>query len=167
MVRDKMKISPTIVNSKGARSEFLVTSNFYCRHFFRGSPRDLKRVRSHSLTAKDSRSRYPTARYIMEKGDDPYKILEVGKTASETEIKKSYRKLALKHHPDRQQDAAAKEKAQHIFAKISAAYEVLSDEKKRKEYDSLQKEQKSNSKSGCARGFDSRKMDVVFNDPCK
>ena len=103
----------------------------------------------------------------MEKGDDPYKILEVGKTASETEIKKSYRKLALKHHPDRQQDAAAKEKAQHIFAKISAAYEVLSDEKKRKEYDSLQKEQKSNSKSGRARGFDSRKMDVVFNDPCK
>ena len=58
-----------------------------------------------------------------------YDILEVSPTATEAELKKSYRKLALKYHPDRNPDAGDK------FKEISMAYEVLSDSKKRAIYD--------------------------------
>jgi DnaJ-class molecular chaperone len=55
---------------------------------------------------------------------DYYKILGVDKNASATDIKKAYRKLALKYHPDRNKgDKEAEEK----FKKISEAYAVLSD----------------------------------------
>ncbi len=67
----------------------------------------------------------------MEKGDDPYEILGVGYDASEDEIKKTYRKLALKYHPDRQSTDEDKEKAHDVFAKISAAYDTLTDPVKR------------------------------------
>ena len=74
----------------------------------------------------------------MEAGDDAYQILGVRPNASEAEIKKAYRKLALQHHPDRQQTPQAREEAHHIFTKISNAYEVLSDSRKRREYDEAQ-----------------------------
>lgn len=60
-----------------------------------------------------------------------YDILGVNKTASQDEIKKAYRKLAMKLHPDHNTDANAKEK----FAEVNEAYSVLSDETKRKNYD--------------------------------
>jgi molecular chaperone DnaJ len=63
---------------------------------------------------------------------DYYKILGVGKNASDEEIKKSYRKLARKHHPD--QNAGDKQ-AEERFKEISQAYDVLSDPDKRKAYD--------------------------------
>src|SRR6266576_1365743 len=64
--------------------------------------------------------------------DELYKTLGVSKKASEDEIKKAYRKLARKYHPDRNPgDEAAEEK----FKEISAAHDVLSDPDKRKEYD--------------------------------
>lgn len=60
---------------------------------------------------------------------DYYEILEVSKTASQDEIKKSYRKLARKWHPDLNQEN--REEAEEHFKKVSIAFEVLSDEKKR------------------------------------
>ncbi|MFH0710882.1 MAG: J domain-containing protein [Pseudomonadota bacterium] len=60
-----------------------------------------------------------------------YTTLEVTAGASETEIKKAYRKLARQYHPDVNKDPAAEEK----FKEINAAYEVLSDKEKRAKYD--------------------------------
>ena len=63
---------------------------------------------------------------------DYYEVLGVKKNASEAELKKAYRKLAMKHHPDRNKgDKAAEEK----FKEINEAYAVLSDSEKRKQYD--------------------------------
>jgi len=65
---------------------------------------------------------------------DYYKLLGVDKKASEGEIKKAYRKLAMKYHPDRNKgDKSAEEK----FEKISEAYAVLHDKEKRKQYDTF------------------------------
>ena len=63
---------------------------------------------------------------------DYYSILGVSKTASAEEIKKNFRKLALKYHPDRN---PGNKKAEARFKEISEAYEVLSDSEKRKKYD--------------------------------
>jgi curved DNA-binding protein len=70
------------------------------------------------------------------KFQDYYELLGVSRTASEDEIKKAYRKLALKWHPDRHQ-AESKAKAEEKFKQISEAYEVLSDPQNRKRYDAL------------------------------
>lgn len=64
--------------------------------------------------------------------EDYYKTLNVKKNASDKEIKKSYRKLAMKYHPDH---AGGDKKAEEKFKKISEAYAVLSDKEKRKQYD--------------------------------
>jgi curved DNA-binding protein len=66
--------------------------------------------------------------------EDYYKELGVNKTATQAEIKKAYRKLALKYHPDKNKDDKA---AEERFKKISEAYAVLSDEDKRKQYDTF------------------------------
>ncbi len=63
---------------------------------------------------------------------DYYEILELSRSATQEEIKKAYRKNALKYHPDRNPGDSAAEKK---FKEISEAYEVLSDEKKRQIYD--------------------------------
>jgi DnaJ-class molecular chaperone len=62
---------------------------------------------------------------------DYYKILDVEKGATDEAIKKSYRKLALKYHPDRNKEKGAEEK----FKEISEAYAVLSDKDKKRQYD--------------------------------
>ncbi len=64
-------------------------------------------------------------------GEDYYKILGVGKNASQDEIKSAFRALALKYHPDRNKEKGAEEH----FKSINAAYAVLSDPEKRKQYD--------------------------------
>lgn len=64
---------------------------------------------------------------------DYYEVLNVSRNASKQEIKKAYRKLALKYHPDRNKSSGAEEK----FKEISEAYAILSDDEKRMQYDRL------------------------------
>jgi molecular chaperone DnaJ len=64
---------------------------------------------------------------------DYYEVLGVNRDASDEDIKKAYRKLAMKHHPDRNPDNP---KSEEHFKEAKAAYEVLSDPKKRSAYDS-------------------------------
>ena len=67
---------------------------------------------------------------------DYYRILEIKEDADFSDIKKKYRKLAIKYHPDKNpgDDEAVKK-----FREITEAYEILGDEKKRKEYDNKRK----------------------------
>jgi curved DNA-binding protein CbpA len=69
----------------------------------------------------------------MEHQQTYYDVLELDRGASELEIKKSYRRLALQYHPDRNHSPTAKEK----FQLIGIAYETLSDPQSRKEYDNV------------------------------
>ena len=64
---------------------------------------------------------------------DYYQVLGVDRRASDEEIKKAFRKLAMEYHPDRNKDAAASER----FKEINEAYQVLSDSKKRSSYDTF------------------------------
>ncbi|CAM6059021.1 unnamed protein product [Sphagnum tenellum] len=66
-------------------------------------------------------------------GVDYYNVLKVGKTATEDDLKKAYRKLAMKWHPDKNPNN--KKEAEAKFKQISEAYEVLSDPQKRQIYD--------------------------------
>lgn len=68
----------------------------------------------------------------MENKRDYYEVLGVQKTASADEIKKAYRKIALKYHPDRNQ---GDKKAEEIFKEAAEAYSVLSDPEKKQKYD--------------------------------
>ncbi len=63
---------------------------------------------------------------------DYYEVLGVAKNASADDVKKAYRKLALKHHPDRN---PGDKKAEEAFKEVAEAYEVLSDDQKRARYD--------------------------------
>ena len=72
----------------------------------------------------------------MNASKDYYKILGVSENASPDEIKNAYRKLALKHHPDRNPN---KKEAEEKFKEISEAYYVLSDPKRRQEYEAFRK----------------------------
>jgi len=65
---------------------------------------------------------------------DYYQVLGVAKNASDEDIKKAYRKLAMKHHPDRNQGDGAKKSEEH-FKEAKEAYEMLSDPQKRAAYD--------------------------------
>ena len=63
-----------------------------------------------------------------------YELLEVSETASKEIIEKAYKVLAKKYHPDLQ-EASSKTQAEEMMKKINEAYDVLSDESKRKRYD--------------------------------
>ena len=65
---------------------------------------------------------------------DYYQVLGVSKTATDTEIKKAYRKLAMKYHPDH---AKGDKGAEAQFKAVSEAYAVLSDKEKRQQYDTF------------------------------
>ena len=81
---------------------------------------------------------------------DFYEILEVSQNASDAEIKKSYRKLAMKYHPDQNKD---NQEAEKKFKNINAAYEILKDSEKRAVYDQYGHDAFRQGGMGGAQGF--------------
>ncbi len=81
---------------------------------------------------------------------DYYSILEVSRTASDEEIKKAYRKLAIRWHPDKNPEN--RQKAEEKFKEIAEAYEVLSDKQKRNIYDQVGEEGLKGGMGGGAAG---------------
>lgn len=91
---------------------------------------------------------------------DYYEVLSVSKTATQIEIKKSFRKLAMKYHPDRNPDNA---EAEAKFKEVKEAYEILSDEQKRRIYDQFGHAGVSGAAGG-AGGFHSGGFGDAFGD---
>ena len=89
---------------------------------------------------------------IVAAKDEFYKTLGVSKTAKDAEIKKAYRKLAKKWHPDRFRDEKEKEKAERKFMKIAEAYETLTDPEKRRMYDQVGDDYDKYSQPGAGQG---------------
>lgn len=89
---------------------------------------------------------------------DYYEILEVSKGCSGAELKKSYRKLAMKYHPDRNPDD---KEAEEKFKQVNEAYQVLSDEEKRAIYDRYGKAGLEG--QGMGGGFGSANMDDIMD----
>ena len=88
---------------------------------------------------------------------DYYELLEISRTADKDTIKKAYRKLALKFHPDRN---AGNAEAEAKFKLINEAYEVLSDDEKRSVYDRYGRE---GLKSGGFGGFEDFDLGDIFS----
>jgi molecular chaperone DnaJ len=98
---------------------------------------------------------------MAEEKRDYYEVLGVGKQASEEEIKKAYRKLAKKYHPDMNpgdKDAEAK------FKEATEAYSILSDADKRRQYDQFGHAAFEQGGAGGYGGFDFNDMGDIFGD---
>ena len=97
-------------------------------------------------------------------GEDYYKLLGVKRTASKAEIKKAFKKLSLKYHPDKNKDNP--KKAKEMFIKIANAYEVLSNDEKRKIYDQYGEEGIKANEQGGGQGahfnFDNMGFEEIF-----
>jgi molecular chaperone DnaJ len=91
---------------------------------------------------------------------DYYEVLSVSRTASADEIKKAYRRLAMKHHPDRNRDDSS---AEGKFKEAKEAYEVLSDADKRATYDRFGHEGLSSSRGG-AGAYGAEGFGDIFGD---
>ena len=94
--------------------------------------------------------------------DDYYETLGVDRGASEADVKKAYRKLAMQYHPDRNQGDVA---AEHKFKELSEAYQVLSDAEKRATYDQFGHAAFEGAAGGPGGGFDYQSSFAeVFDD---
>tara|TARA_Y100000389_G_scaffold77190_1_gene73966 strand:+ start:325 stop:1416 length:1092 start_codon:yes stop_codon:yes gene_type:complete len=91
---------------------------------------------------------------------DFYDILGVSKAAPENDIKRAYRKIAMKYHPDRNPDNKDAEKK---FKEAAEAYSVLSDASKRRQYDQFGHSAFNGMGGGGQSGFNSMNMDDIFN----
>ncbi|MBQ4315433.1 MAG: DnaJ domain-containing protein, partial [Lentisphaeria bacterium] len=89
---------------------------------------------------------------------DYYDILGVSKNATSEEIKKAYRKLAIKYHPDKN---PGNKEAEEKFKEVSQAYEVVGNPEKRRQYDQLGHEAYTNAGNGGA--YDSRHAQDIFS----
>uniref|UniRef100_A0A8C6Z0W3 DnaJ heat shock protein family (Hsp40) member B8 n=1 Tax=Nothoprocta perdicaria TaxID=30464 RepID=A0A8C6Z0W3_NOTPE len=94
---------------------------------------------------------------------DYYKVLGLQKSASQDDIKKSYRKLALKWHPDKNPNN--KEEAEKKFKAVAEAYEVLSDPQKRSLYDRPVRDIRSQGGRGAAGGRNPFDSSYIFRNP--
>lgn len=92
---------------------------------------------------------------------DPYEVLEVGRKASDAEIKSAFRRLAARHHPDRN---PGDEHAQARFTELNAAYQILSDPQKRAAYDRYGQAAFQPGGAGPAMNFDLGSLDGIFGD---
>ena len=90
---------------------------------------------------------------------DYYEILGVDRNASEEEIKKAYRRLARQHHPDTQTNEQEKKTAEETFKEINEAYATLSDQDKRRRYDTFGHAEGPQGFEGFGQGFGD-----IFND---
>ena len=90
-------------------------------------------------------------------GKDFYKLLGIKKNATENEIKKAYRKMALKYHPDKNKNPGAEDR----FKEIAEAYDVLSSKDKKQIYDNYGYEGLEQSKSG-GQPFHTRNPHDIF-----
>ena len=90
---------------------------------------------------------------------DYYEVLGIDRKASEADIKKAYRKLALKYHPDKNPDDKS---AEDRFKEAAEAYEVLSDAQKRAQYDRFGHEGMRGAAGGGG-GFGGMNMDDIFS----
>lgn len=93
---------------------------------------------------------------------DYYEVLGLDKNASEDDIKKAYRKLAIKYHPDRQvgKSEAEKKEAEEKFKEAAEAYDVLHDPQKRQQYDQFGFNGPQGGFGGFGGGMD---MDDIFS----
>lgn len=92
---------------------------------------------------------------------DYYTVLGVPKSASKDDVKKAYRKLAMKYHPDRNPD---NKEAEEKFKEAATAYEVLSDDSKRQKYDQFGHDGFQNMGSGGGHGGHGMNMDDIFSN---
>src|SRR5512139_1911299 len=84
---------------------------------------------------------------------DYYQVLDVPRTATEADLKKAYRRLAMKYHPDRN---PGDHEAEERFKEAKEAYEILSDSQKRAAYDQFGHAGVDSSRGGGGGGFDPR-----------
>ncbi|KAG2200661.1 hypothetical protein INT47_005817 [Mucor saturninus] len=108
-----------------------VMSKPMTKRFISTVRRDGKTIVGGSATHMHNRRIHATAPTCSASKKDPYEVLGVGKTSKTSDIKKAYYGLAKKYHPDTNKDKDAREK----FAQIQEAYEILSDDQKRQQYD--------------------------------
>lgn len=103
----------------------------------------------------------------MSKRKDYYKILGIDKSSSEQQIKKAYRRLALKLHPDKEPDPNKKASTEKKFKDVADAYEVLMDPEKKARFDNGEdlnepQQQVSRSASACFCPFSSHAQHNPF-----
>jgi len=91
---------------------------------------------------------------------DFYEVLNISKSASQAEIKKGYRKMAIKYHPDKNPDD---KKAEENFKKAAEAYEILSDENKKARYDQYGHQAFDGPQGGGGFGGGGMNMDDIFS----
>jgi len=94
----------------------------------------------------------------MNQEENLYKLLELDETATLEEIKKSYRKLSFKYHPDKNNNNP---ESTEVFKKINKAYEVLGDKDEKQKYDTKRKNPFLNMMNGASHGMGN--MDNLFN----